>query len=46
MWNVDSLRRVYVEGHRSFYKRSAKTQREIFSLFGIPMDTKAWPSMP
>lgn len=45
LWNVASLRRVHVEGHRPFYKRPTKTQREIFTLFGIPMDTKAWPSM-
>lgn len=41
LWNVASLRRVHVEGHRPFYKRPTKTQREIFTLFGIPMDTKA-----
>ena len=45
LWNVTSLRRVHVEGHRPFYKRPTKTQREIFSLFGIPMNTTAWPSM-
>lgn len=45
LWNVASLRRVHVQGHRPFYKRPTKIQREIFTLFGIPMNTKAWPSM-
>ena len=45
LWSVASLRRVHVEGHRPFYKRPTKIQREIFTLFGIPMDTKQWPSM-
>lgn len=45
LWNVASLRRVHVQGRRPFYKRPTKIQREIFTLFGIPMNTKAWPSM-
>jgi len=45
LWAMDSVRRYCVVGHRPFYARATKLQREILDFFRVPLNPKQWPSL-
>jgi hypothetical protein len=45
LWEVSSIKRIEISGHRAFYMRPTAHALSILSAFGISTNTRQWPSL-